>query len=160
VCGDNLVRDRRRCEGDGHHVLAGDRTALLDGLGNLARLAQSQTDAALAVSDDDQRTEAEAPAAFHDLGRMVDVNHLLDQLAAITLIGGFGLTPATSAGAASTGAATLSPAMALGAGRGFGACLGGAWFSGSWLCWICHKCGDQNSRPASRAASARAFTLP
>ena len=48
--------------------------ALLDGLRHLVRLAEADADAALAVADDDERGEREAPAALHDLGGAVDLD--------------------------------------------------------------------------------------
>ena len=54
---------------------------LADGLGHLARLAAAVADPALAVADDHQRREAEAPAALHHLGHAVDADQLVDQLA-------------------------------------------------------------------------------
>jgi len=54
---------------------------LADRFRNLARLAVAEADAALLVADDDERGEAEAPAAFHHLGHTVDVHELVDKLA-------------------------------------------------------------------------------
>ena len=41
----------------------------------------AEADAALLVADDDERGEAEAPAALHHLGDAIDVNELVDELA-------------------------------------------------------------------------------
>jgi hypothetical protein len=41
----------------------------------------AEADTALLVADDDQRREAEAPAALDDLGDAVDVDELVDKLA-------------------------------------------------------------------------------
>src|SRR6185312_8728844 len=54
---------------------------LADRLRHLARLAGAVADAALAVADDDDRREAEAPAALHHLGDTVDADELLDKIA-------------------------------------------------------------------------------
>ena len=54
---------------------------LADRLRHLACLAVAEADAALLVADDDERCEAEAPSALHDLGDAVDVDELVDELA-------------------------------------------------------------------------------
>ena len=54
---------------------------LADRLRHFARLAVAEADAALLVADDDQRGEAEAPAALHHLGDAVDVDELVDEFA-------------------------------------------------------------------------------
>ena len=54
---------------------------LADRLRHLARLAVAEADPALLIADDDQRREAEAPAALHHLGDAVDVDELVDELA-------------------------------------------------------------------------------
>ena len=58
-----------------HQVLARAVDALADRLGHLAGLAQADADHAVAVADHDQRAEAEAAAALHDLRHAVDVDH-------------------------------------------------------------------------------------
>src|SRR5258708_12817153 len=58
---------------------------LADRLRYLASLARAVTDAALAVTDDDERSEAEAPAALHHLGAAVDTDKLLDELALLAI---------------------------------------------------------------------------
>ncbi len=54
---------------------------LADRLRHFARLAVAEADAALLVADDDERGEAEAPAALHHLGDAVDVDELVDEFA-------------------------------------------------------------------------------
>ena len=54
---------------------------LADRLGNFARLAVAEADAALLVADDDERGKAEAPAALDHLGHAVDVDQAVDELA-------------------------------------------------------------------------------
>ena len=54
---------------------------LADRFRNLARLAVTEPDAALLIADDDERSEAEAPAALHHLGDAVDVDELVGELA-------------------------------------------------------------------------------
>jgi hypothetical protein len=77
---DDVVRDRAL--GDGHldHALLRLLDPLADRLRHLVRLAETEADAAVRVADDDQRAEAEAPAALHDLRDAVDVNDLLLEL--------------------------------------------------------------------------------
>ena len=54
---------------------------LADRFRHLARLAVAEADAALLVADDDERGEAEAPAALHHLRHTIDVDELVDELA-------------------------------------------------------------------------------
>ena len=54
---------------------------LADRFRHLAGLAVAEADAALLVADDDERGEAEAPAALHDLGDAVDVDQPVDEFA-------------------------------------------------------------------------------
>src|SRR5581483_6062464 len=66
---------------DADEAALGGFGRLADRFRHLARLAVAEADAALLVADDDQRGEAETPAALHDLGDAVDVNELVDKLA-------------------------------------------------------------------------------
>src|SRR5262249_4799075 len=54
---------------------------LADRFRHFARLAVTKADAALLVTDDDERGEAEAASALHNLGDAVDVDELVDELA-------------------------------------------------------------------------------
>ena len=60
---------------------------------NFARLAVTETDAALLVADNDQRGETKAPAALHHLGDAIDVDELVDELA-VAVVAIPGGTPA------------------------------------------------------------------
>ena len=68
------------------HRLLRRRSRLADRFRHFARLAVTETGAALAVADDDERREAEALAALHGLGDAVDVDELLDQLLAAIIV--------------------------------------------------------------------------
>ncbi len=61
------------------HVCAGLFAGLLDGHRHALRLAVTQADLSLAVSDDDQCGNAERAPAFGDLVGPPQVNHLLKQ---------------------------------------------------------------------------------
>ena len=63
------------------HLALGLLGRLADGLGNFARLAVAEADAALLVADDDERGEAEARATLDHLGHAVDVDQAIDELA-------------------------------------------------------------------------------
>ena len=54
---------------------------LADGFRHFARLAVAEADPAFLVADDDQRGEAEAPAALHHFGDAIDVDELVDEFA-------------------------------------------------------------------------------
>src|SRR5690349_2017628 len=73
----DLVGDRRPDHRDLDDVLLRVLDALADGLGHLAGLAKPGTDVALAIADDDDRAEAEAPAALDDLRDAVDLDDAL-----------------------------------------------------------------------------------
>src|SRR6185503_9644909 len=108
----HLVGDRRPDHRDSNQVLLRVLDALADRLGDLAGLAETHADVALAITDDDDRAEAEPPAALDDLGDPVDLD---DALLERELVG--------------IDACHVAPS-------------------------------DQNSRPASRAASASDLIRP
>src|SRR3546814_13836259 len=54
--------------------------------GHFARLAMTETVAAIAVADDAERGETEALAALHGLGDAVDVDELFDQFFAAIIV--------------------------------------------------------------------------
>src|SRR5690606_26211629 len=93
------VDDRVAGEGDLEEVLAGLLGALLDGEGHLLGLAVAEADPAVAVADDDERGEAEATTALHDLGDAVDVDDARLAQRGITGLArvGLGLVPASAA---------------------------------------------------------------
>src|SRR5215210_4129733 len=73
----DLVGDRGAHERHADEVLLGVLDALPDGLGHLARLAEPGADDAVLVTDDDDRAEAEPPAALDDLGHSIDLDDAL-----------------------------------------------------------------------------------
>src|SRR4051794_36511188 len=79
------VRDGAGDPGHPVEVLLGLLDALGDRRGHLLGLAVADTHGAVAVADDDQRGEAEAPTALDDLRHAVDGDHALDVVA---LLGG------------------------------------------------------------------------
>src|SRR5688572_32052372 len=98
--------------GDARHVvevLLGLLDALGDGRGHLLGLAVAHADLAVAVADDHQGGEAEAPTALDDLGHAVDGDHALDVVA---LLGGSasGAPPAVTTVAAVVTAAGAAAA--------------------------------------------------
>jgi hypothetical protein len=83
---EGLVGDRHAVERDGEEVLAGLIVALADGLGDLVGLAEADADMAGLVAHDDQRGEAEATTALHDLRDAVDVDDALLEFFIVHLI--------------------------------------------------------------------------
>ena len=73
-------------ERDLEHVLARLVVALADRLRHLVGLAEADADVTRLVADDDERGEAEAPAALDDLGDAVDVDHALLELLFVDLL--------------------------------------------------------------------------
>src|SRR3954471_18423903 len=91
--------------GDARHrveVLLGLLDALGDRRGHLLGLAVADADLAVAVTDDHQGGEAEAPTALDDLGHAVDGDHALDVRRLLTAAGA---ASATTAAAVATGCA-------------------------------------------------------
>src|SRR5262249_53569741 len=82
VAGD-LVRDRAVDDRDLDQRLARLVDALADRLRDLPGLAEPEAHPSLVVPHYHQRTEAEAPAALHDLRHPVDVDDLLLELGAL-----------------------------------------------------------------------------
>jgi hypothetical protein len=83
---DDLKGDRALFEGDLDHTLFRFFNALADGLGDFARFAQSKADAALAVTDHDNGTEAKPTTAFDHFGHTTDVHHFVNQLGFIHIL--------------------------------------------------------------------------
>ena len=150
--GDGSVHDAHRLEN-----FAGRFAGFLDGIRHLIRLAEAETDLTELVSADHKSREAEATAAFDDLGATVDKDDLFGKLIAIGIGERLALltarTAATTATAvAATAAATKSAAAAkssaalptaaatlVAAGAGFWSRRGlGSW---SFRCRRCDRCG-------------------
>src|SRR6266536_2530415 len=85
VVTDDLVGDGRACERDLYQAAAGGFDGLAHCLAHLVRLAGGDPDAPLPVAHRDERVEAEAPAALHDLRDPVDGNDVLDEPVALAL---------------------------------------------------------------------------
>src|SRR2546422_1233153 len=85
VVTDDFVRDGRARERDLDQATAGGFDRLAHRLAHLVRLAGGDPDAPLPVAHRDERVEAEAPAALHDLRDAVDRNDVLDQPVALAL---------------------------------------------------------------------------
>src|SRR4051794_29437899 len=81
---------------------------LADRLRHLARLAGAPADPALLVAHDDERREAEAPAAFDHLGDAVDGDELVLQLVAVRP-----LLPVLAAAVAPTAATAVAALAAM-----------------------------------------------
>jgi hypothetical protein len=87
-------------------MLAGRIGSFADGFGDFVGLAETDADLAFAVTNDEERAEAEAATALDDFGASVNKDDLLEQI-------GFVLVATRSAiatGAASTSASTLAAA--------------------------------------------------
>jgi hypothetical protein len=80
VTADNLVRNSTVNKRKAHHGSAGMFNRLADSLRNLAGLTQSATDSALSVADNNQRGEAESPAALNDFCHSVYMYNTIDQI--------------------------------------------------------------------------------
>src|SRR5213593_3704112 len=85
VVTDDFVRDGRARERDLDQATAGGFDRLAHRLAHLVRLAGGDPDAPLPVAHGDERVEAEAPAALHDLRDAVDGDDVLDKPVALAL---------------------------------------------------------------------------
>jgi hypothetical protein len=99
---DDFVRDRSAGHRDRDHVAARSIDSLAYGLRDFVRLSGSKSDAALTVSDCDERVEGEATSALHDLGDAIDRDNVLYELAstitaATVAIAAFAITTASAA---------------------------------------------------------------
>src|SRR5829696_6232489 len=138
------VRDGARDARHGVEVLLGLLDALGDRRGHLLGLAVADADLAVAVADDHQGGEAEAPSALDDLGHAVDGDHALDVVA---LLGGSasGAPPAVTTVAAVVTAAGAAAASLW------------SWHQTSLSDLLVNH---QKSSPPSRAPSASAAMRP
>src|SRR5690606_999996 len=102
----HLVRDGALDARDAEEVLLRLLDALGDGGRNFLGLAVTHAHHAVAVADDDQRGEAEPPAALDDLGDPVDGHDLLD--VGDTLVCGAAAAIVTAVTPLATGAAPRS----------------------------------------------------
>src|SRR3954454_23014962 len=79
------MRDRRPVHRKGNQVFLCSLNTFANRIRNLARLAQSDSDPALAVTDNNQTAEAEAAAALDDLRHAIDLYDPLVELGSVTL---------------------------------------------------------------------------
>src|SRR5881396_1878132 len=85
VVPDDFMRDSRPRERDLDHAATRGLDGLAHRLAHLVCLAGGDPDASLPVAHRDERVEAKAPAALHDLRDAVDGNHVLDEPVALAL---------------------------------------------------------------------------
>src|SRR5438067_5767796 len=83
---DHFVRDRVPRERYLEQVFLRLLAALADRLRHFVGLSKAGADVALPVADDDERGEAEPPAALHDFRDPVDVHHPVVQLGQVVRI--------------------------------------------------------------------------
>ncbi len=153
------MRDRLGDAGDAEEVLLRLLDTLGDRGGNLAGLAVTDTDEAVAIADDHEGGEAEATTTLHDLRHAVDGHDALQELALLRVA-----AVATVAVRVALAAATAGLAGLVGeVGRGGVNCrlgcdgLGGL---NSHVLLLVSSCVAHRSRPPSRAPSAIAATRP
>jgi len=80
-----LVRNSIALEGYGNHVLLRAFHGLFDRYRRFSGLTFTDTDAAFAISDYNQRTEIEPLSAFYDFGNAIQLYQLILQLLAFTI---------------------------------------------------------------------------
>jgi hypothetical protein len=100
--------DRGAAEGDGFEMLTGGIGGFADGFGDLVGLAETDTDLAFTVPDHEERAEAEAATALHDLGASIDENDFFEQIGFVFIATATG--PAIAAGSATATASALTSA--------------------------------------------------
>ena len=79
---------------------------LADRLGDLVGLAETDPDLALAIPDNEERAEAEATSALHDLGASIDEDNLLEKIGLVFVASS--ARSAIAAGSTTTAASTLA----------------------------------------------------
>src|SRR6267142_1553976 len=101
---DDLVRDRPARERHFCHLAARGLDGFAHRFADLVRLAGRDSHVALAVPDRDERVEAEAPAALHDLRDAIDRDDVFHHAVVVapTPVVAPLATPAPAASAAST----------------------------------------------------------
>jgi hypothetical protein len=107
-----------------NHVLLGPLNALADGIRHSSRLSHTNTYAALVVSDNYDRSECKAPAAFDHLGRSGNVYNSLIEFGAFVFLPP--LSPAISTAISTTHRSSLLPRSLVQSSSVVGSCL-------SWL---------------------------
>src|SRR3989441_1109765 len=111
VLADDLVGDRATRERDFVHAAARGLDGLPHRFADLVGLAGRDADLSLAVADSDQRVEAEAAPALHDLRDAIDRDDVLDHAVALARPAAIAFAPvATPASAPATTAPPAPPA--------------------------------------------------
>src|SRR5262249_22682665 len=83
--GDVVMQRATLAQRHARQVALGRVGRLADRLRHFARLAVTKADPALLVTDNDERSEAEAASALHNFGDAVDVDELVDEFAVALL---------------------------------------------------------------------------
>src|SRR5437667_919938 len=109
VLADDFVRNRAAGQRNFGHVAACRLDGLSHRFAGLVRLAGRNADLSLAVADGNQRVEAEAPAALHDLRDAIDRDDVLDHAVALARPAAIAVTPVATP-ASAPAAATAPPA--------------------------------------------------
>src|SRR5213595_264818 len=116
VVPDDFMLDGRARERHLDHAATRGLDGLAHRLAHLVRLAGGDPDASLPVAHGDERVEAEAPAALHDLRDAVDGNDVLDEPVALALslarIATLPAAPPTPASPAPSGSASTAATAA------------------------------------------------
>jgi len=146
-------------ERNADHLLASCSGSLGDRLRHFASLAVAKTDAALAVANHNQRSEAEALTALNRLRDAVNVDQLLDDAIifffALVAIATTATTTTTAfTVAAAPTSATFALLRLLGRSSFSGCCLGRRGFSG---CSFRRRCCFRRWRFSRRSFGFRSF---
>src|SRR5664279_1317543 len=114
---DDLVRNRAPRERNARHVAKRGVDGLAHRLRYFVRLAGRHANLAASIADGDERIEAEATSALHDLRDTVDRDHVLEEIATLTIAAARAAiaTTTTAARAAATCAATWTAATSAAA---------------------------------------------
>ena len=86
MAADDVVMQRAAfAQRHAHDATLGGFRRLADRFRHFARLAVAEAHPALLIADDDERGEAETPAALHHLGDAIDVDEAIDEFAVAVL---------------------------------------------------------------------------
>ena len=101
----HFMRDGVAAERNGFEMFTGRIGGLANGFGDLIGLAESNADLALAISHNEERTEAETSTALDDLGASVDEDNFFEKI-------GFWFVITTAARSAIAAGSTTTTATA------------------------------------------------
>jgi hypothetical protein len=119
VLREDFMRDGRVLQRNAGEIMPGVIVSFADRVRDLARFAQAKAHTTFSVANNDERTEAKAPAAFYHFGGAINEHDLFDEIALLLLeklavaVAPARAASATTATAVATASTALEPAALL-----------------------------------------------